>query len=408
MSAKNSRVKRPTWPWSNSLDKRKLFFFNAGFDRKLSGEGVPEKIQKAIDSMALLLVPALPENSSIYSPLSVPSDFIDYLHSKGISTAQTTTGTESFQTGEAWGADHEAVSFFKDKEIPYSSPSLDIVAKVNSRLFSYTVSKALMCGIPQAVLIKSMQELKDFTYAHKHSVLKPLFGNAGSGFVYIGFESNQHIASPLKPSIQQPIVGEPWLQKTLDIATLLHISETGNIKIIGHHRNISNRAGTFYANVIMHSDPQIKPYRTQLDTLTTQIGKSLFSSGYWGPVGIDSLLYKNGNSEKLTCGFDINARHPISSISYGIREKLGNPPVFKYRFIAKRRMKGYNSLQELLSEINTIPLAQDQRIILASPFCATDCEGKMYFPGRYAFIITADTHSQLEEADHLLRQAILK
>ena len=95
---------------------------------------------------------------------------------------------------------------------------------------------------------------------------------------------------------------EPWKERVTDIATSLFISKDGHIKILGHHRNISNRAGSFYANLLTPEDPLITPYKEELSEQSIAVAQALYEKGYFGVVGIDSFTYHEGSEEKLYFG----------------------------------------------------------------------------------------------------------
>lgn len=361
--------------------------------------------------MALLLIPALPQTDQIFSHLQVPQEYYDYLSAQGVGGATVTSTPPPSFVGEAWGVDQEAINLFARYAIPYTPPSIEIVKKINSRDFAAQISQQLSTGIPQTELIESLDSFWAYRKKVPTFVIKPLFGNAGSGFIYSFGPINSEDAARALLNSDGSFVIEPWLEKTLDIATLIEISPSGEITIKGHHRNVSNRAGAFYANIILRDDPAIRAYRTTLDDYALKVAHEVYKSGYWGPLGLDSILYKDTDTtEKLAFGFDINARHPISTISYGIREKLGNPPALMYRFIANRRVRKLNSQDELLRVLERVnhSFGKENSVLLTTPFAYYDEYKLKKNPARYSFIIKADSEKELETIDAKLRAAILR
>lgn len=377
----------------------------------MQGETVSPKLQRAIDAMALLLVPALPHTDQIYSQLQVPQEYYHYLNECGLSGAPVVSQTDPHSTGEAWGIDKESLTFFKQHGVTISAPQPEQVKLINSRMFAAKLSQSLQIGIPQTEVITSMDSFLSFVKRTPSYVLKPLYGNAGSGFIYSFGEQNIRERAQMLLKRENAFIAEPWLRKTLDIATLINISSEGVVTIRGHHRNVSNRAGAFYANIILENDPLIAPHREVLNRLSIKTAKEIFKSGYWGPLGLDSILYTAvDGSEKLAFGFDINARHPISTISYGIKDKLGNPLALMYRFIALRRLKSFDSVEDMtshLGELNYYTKAK-RGVILSSPFTHIENGTTLQKPARLSFTIVGNNAEEVESIDQTLRSKILR
>lgn len=389
----------------------RLFYFNAGFDRKLQGEVVSPKLQRAIDAMALLLIPALSANDQICSKLTVPEEYYTYLAEQGLSGAQVTQSLSGIEQGEAWGWDSEAHDFFTQKSVPFKSPSLNIVKEINSRDFASTLAQKYGIGIPHTEIITSFDAYRTFVKRHPNYVIKPLFGNAGSGFIYSFGPIDCHEAARQLLHSDTQFIMEPWLDKTLDIATLIEITQTGEITIKGHHRNVSNRAGAFYANIILRDDPQIAPFREELNSKAHLVAQEVFKRGYWGTLGLDSILFTSApGEEKLAFGFDINGRHPISTISYAIKEKMGNPPAFMYRFIAQRRLQKFGTLSEFVQSLKHVQheYSNDSHIVLTTPFTYVDETHFVRSPARFSFAIAAEDEQSLENIDLSLRKKLLR
>lgn len=393
------------------MQSKTLFYCNTGFDRLLSGETISPKLHRAIDAMALLLIPALDSNTDIYSTLTADKEYYSYLNDIGISAASLYNPDQYYTKGTSWGVDKDSQNLFNKLHISHPTPPLDVIKTVNSRTYSFALSQDLKTGIPGARLISTVNDLEAFTEKHTNIVLKPAFGNAGSGFIYSQEET------PLTPAAKATLekgdifIGEPWLNKSLDIATLIDIEESGKITILGHHRNVSNRAGTFYANVILDDDPLLSQYRETLSRLAHETAIKIFESGYWGRVGLDSILYRDDNNrEQLAFGFDINGRNPISTISYGIRSKLSNTPAFMYRFIARRRLKKFDSIHSFLTTIKSIAYTKETKrgVILSSPLHYCDSSGQKHSPQRMALSIAADDYESLMHYDDVLRSLVLK
>lgn len=376
-----------------------LFFPNTDFDLQLHRDAVTPKIARAVEEMATLFIPALGHNTHIHSNLTVLPSHRNYLISKGLHAATLTPKTTGFSHYDAWGWLNQAPS--------NEHPSRTTIEKVNSRQFSFNLRDKLSTALPNSTLLSSRSSIPSWIHSSTEWVAKPLYGNAGAGFLRgVGPLA---LEESLRENESTSYICEPWLERITDIATRIIIKNDGSITIEGHHRNISNRAGAFYANLCTPNDPEISPWKHTLDTQATTIGTALFEAGYWGVAGIDSFTYEGIHRTELVGGFDINARHTISTLTYGIHKQLGKGQSFLYRFIAKRRLTpltSYTELEELLGPLSYTPTNREG-VLLLSPLTIIR-DGQEIIPQRLAFGIIAPSPHRAFDIDEQLRQRVLK
>jgi hypothetical protein len=382
-----------------------LFCFNGAADRKHLG--VPQKILRAVDQVASIFCAGLDNTRRVYSGFWADPSFYTYLESCGLSPARLTQQPQNYERGEPWTVDREVLEFFADNSISVQCPAPEIVRRVNSRFFAHRHLSSL--GVPGAAPVTQMDDFYRLRRCVSDFVLKPDHGNAGGHFLKSGTMSESALKQALAAALQrgERFVFEPWCDVVCDIATKIHISPAGTVDIAGHHRNMCNRSGAFYANIFCENDSRILPWRNTLDVAARRVGKALFAAGYFGPAGIDSFVYKKNNEVFPACAIDINARHTISTVSYGIRRKRDPVSAGMYRFIGKRRHVLPASYEKLTSQLNAFFFA-DEMPLLTTPLRMMSAETGPVQPARSAFYLEAGSEEELLEKDERLRRCILK
>ncbi|ERP31971.1 hypothetical protein [Chitinivibrio alkaliphilus] len=385
-----------------------LFYFNGAADR--THRRVPKKIARAVDQGAALFCAALPQSTGIYSGFTVDESYYSYLGDQGLAPARLTMRTEGYQHGDAWSMNGSGRRFLTQHTLSYAAPPVECVHWCNSRVFAHEVQRRHRLGVPGSRPISSLEEFRTAWRSAPSCVLKPNHGNAGGHFFTLTAHTPAvSVEGPLEAALARGecFFFEPWKNIVCDIATKLSISSVGAVEIHGHHRNWCNRNGAFYANSISADDTTIAAWKPPLDDMARSVGGELFAAGYFGPVGIDSFLYEEGGSLRAAFAIDINARHTISTISYGIREKRAGARAVLYRFIAKRRHRlpdTYTALQSCLRA----GFAPWEMPLLTTPLRMYSPDGGWVQPARSAFYLEGESQDELLEKDERLRRCILK
>lgn len=383
-----------------------LFWFNAHVYDQLAETAPVGEIPQRIEEMAACMLPALSENDALIFAFDAVPNFCHYLENYGISSGKTISLKDSYRfsgTGSAWGWSREAHSLFDSLAVPIHAPDATCVKKVNSRLFSLRQNT-----IPHAILISNK---KDLALCPSYPIVfKPLLGCAGAHFIRITQENDpqeRQLINALDNGI--PFIAEPWLERICDFSTRADIAENGHVTIAGTHRNVCNKAGAFYANLLIPHDPKQIPWREEIVKATIRIGQELHTHGYFGPYSTDSFTYRTANgTEALATGFDINARHPISTITYALKRKIGTDVCIMYRFITRRRHilpETYTDFVKILKDIAYNP--QEKRgVILMSPLRLKNAHKSLSQPIRSAFLIVAHSEEEILSLDEILRERL--
>ena len=178
-------------------------------------------------------------------------------------------------------------------------------------------------------------------------VLKSPYNCAGKG-MYIA-ESEKQIKSIVSILKRTEASGEwileKWYDKKIDINFQIFISPDGTIDLLSINRQFVN--GTVYTGTMYPSGLEQKILE-QLELYSYEIGQYLFSDGYTGMVGIDSIITENCVIPII----EINARFTLSTylsfLNHHFREKY---ILFQFFDIAPKAPISYRDLYDLVKKV---------------------------------------------------------
>jgi hypothetical protein len=200
-------------------------------------------------------------------------------------------------------------------------PGAEAVKKVNSKVFSTIVSEELGKGAG-GIVVNSTGALQQHAEVMLHKsalIIKDPFGVSGNGNILI--KKDVTLRSIIKHLLHQEHSGkliefvlEPFLDKQTDFSCQGLIDETGAFEILSFH--IMHNEKFRFSGIERADGPFIKKLEAlgYIAYITTAAG-SIFKSGYFGPVCIDSMILANGD---LIPVVEINARKSMGLINHSL------------------------------------------------------------------------------------------
>ena len=209
--------------------------------------------------------------------------------------------------------------------ILYDLPEINIVKKVNSKIYSKALANEINANIIGRIAYNH-QELQEIGREYLRSspiVIKDEYGVSGKGNVLAFSDKNlqkivKHIAAQEHKGGYTQIIVEPFLDKELDFSCQLYIDAQGNSKILSIQKIFNN--GFAYQGSCKAEDIFIDfltkcGYVSQME----KVAKKLYEDGYFGYVCVDSMLLKNGQLVPIV---EVNARKSMGLINHHIDEFL--------------------------------------------------------------------------------------
>lgn len=131
---------------------------------------------------------------------------------------------------------------------------------------------------------------------------------------------------------QGELVVEPLLDKILDLSVLLRVSQSGSTKVLGWTRFETDRLGRYRGTRVTRPTDDLSPellrflysggaqqLRKRFRALGFWVGDRLADAGYFGPAGIDLLVYRGRDGLGIKPIVEINPRFTMGHVALSLR-----------------------------------------------------------------------------------------
>jgi hypothetical protein len=307
----------------------RLWYMNADFEMELAALPSPYRRLPTIARRNQWLARSLLWLAKSGDALLVEPPWPDALHAEAtradvelLDPALVTNRRERKFT--PWGWTPSAVTLGEATCALVDAPPIDVVARVNSKLFSHALEREYGIAEPGARIASSMQELDDAVAdacpgSQDKWVVKSPFGFAARGRV-LGRGPKLDPASATWAERQfrngKALLFERWHAVVHEYGIPIWIRDDGSIEIEGVVDVATNGAGAALGYRLGRAvDPGL---RATLERTATRVGQRLHSEGYRGPAGIDALEHESGLRPLL----EINARYTMGFVALAVERIL--------------------------------------------------------------------------------------
>jgi hypothetical protein len=210
-------------------------------------------------------------------------------------------------------------------------PSIEVVRRLSSKLFSHALEGELGVGVNGASVVDSMQSLVDALGAacphpdDKWAVKGP-FGFAARERVLgrgptVDDRAGKWAARRFAAG--ERLLVEPWLDVVREYGVPIMVGAGGVVDIVGFSDLQTNRAGA--AEGYWIGRPIATEVTDELTRVAGEVGRRLAAEGYVGPAGIDALEHADG----LRPLVEINARWTMGHVAVAVaRSREYSEPQF--------------------------------------------------------------------------------
>ncbi len=220
----------------------------------------------------------------------------------------------------SWAYSPSIEAWAKKRGLLYQHPPFPLVRELASKVFSFTHAPVL----PGASLLHSMQEVSDWAAKGPYpKVLKSPFGYSGREKAILDGPALPMEVSKLFEN-GGVLIGEPWVPRLCDFSTQWEIGE--EIHFVGATLMENSESGVYsktrvgenvFGQFQSYVDEHIEKVKVTLKTMQDK--------GFYGPVGIDSMVYKHKGETLLHPIVEINPRRTMGWVALklmkeGVRE----------------------------------------------------------------------------------------
>jgi hypothetical protein len=230
-----------------------------------------------------------------------------------------------------WGWTPSAVAVGEETGAVTKPIALEIVRRVNSKLWSHALEVELGVALPGAATASNFEELREAVArgcpgAEDKWVIKSPFGFAardrvlGRGPLLKGAQA-KWCERRFKEG--ETLIFQPWLKTLREYGVVMELFTDGSHEIHGISDLQTNGAGTGRGYMLGRAASGGRV--TELERIAAIVCQRLFKEGYTGPVGVDALEHEGGLHPLL----EINARYTMGFVAVAVERSLNPPePVF--------------------------------------------------------------------------------
>jgi hypothetical protein len=382
------------------------------FDTDLASVRSCRQQQSCIEARFYYFVCGRPDDRIILD--AAPDQaYAPYLFDHGIAVPRQYSESETISdhTAFPWGWSASAVDRFVRCGVKMHHPALEIVRAVNSRLFCSRIAERHGLGVDGAQICASASEARTRIRASRTFplVVKPEHGNAGIGFIHL-LSADQAKDDRIDRLYARPgaaAVVEPWVSREGDLSSRFQLDSAGDTAAVTHHRTLNNRGGIYFGNLMGPTDSLVATWRDRLDAGVRTVSRELHAAGYFGPAGLDWVVYRDAATGRENCALvDINARQPMSFVADCLRRNLAPGRHCLFLFAPRRNhpdLTDYASWYRACAG-KAFDAERKTGIFLFTPLSYT-VAGIVYRPLRHGFFIAGESSEAVLACDLHLRNA---
>jgi hypothetical protein len=219
-----------------------------------------------------------------------------------------------------WGWTPSSISVGEKFGAIVNKVDLELIARINSKLFSFQLEKEWKIALPTAAVISSFPELEEIVKVIKGKwVIKSPMGVAARERVLGNGSSltqGARVWIERKFKQKEQLIFQPWLEVIREYGIAMYILPNGEIDFVGVSDLQTNGAGTGIGYLLGRQIPSNR--LVELKNIAKQVGNRLFQEGYTGPAGVDALEHSRGLHPLL----EINARYTMGFVAIAVEKAL--------------------------------------------------------------------------------------
>ncbi|MEW6756168.1 MAG: hypothetical protein AB1505_35120 [Candidatus Latescibacterota bacterium] len=149
---------------------------------------------------------------------------------------------------------------------------------------------------------------------------------------------------------QGSVVVEPWLDRVCDLSFHLDILAPGQAAPRGWTRFLTDERGRYRGSWVCGGDDglagavsallQEARLRPLLEEVAAHAAAAMAESGYVGPVGVDALLYRDGDAVRLKPIVEVNPRFTMGRIALALRPHVAAGAAALWTVLSGRQTQG--------------------------------------------------------------------
>ena len=388
--------------FNKKMENSKLFYLNANFDLIFSGNNF-ERYLLMVDEISVCFQILGEKRDRVFLKIKPFKEYYDYLDLLNVTYAQIVKKNENLSKfiPKIWGFNKESTDFLNSEGISFSCPNLDIIKMINSKEYSSKIAQKLkynssiICFSEEEVYEK-ISNFNDFPI-----VVKSSFGSAGAGFIIKNSldwtKGEKKKLRRIFENKSEVAIIEKWEERIADFSISFNLLKNGSIDEILYNQTIINDKGVFHGVFPDSKNKELLNIKAKLEKTGNEISKILFNDGYYGPVGIDSYLFKNGDGViKLNPLSEINGRLTMVDIPRILKKRYGNPEFTVFLSFPRQKLSYLSTYLEFFKIFDNYRFDGRYGILLVTPL-KIEYKDEIKSPTKYFFYVAAESKEKLHK-----------
>ena len=216
--------------------------------------------------------------------------------------------------GRAWCWTEQTLTLMAAAKVrPEPHPAIDVVRRVNHRLFAHELGG----GLPGQAFVTERKGLEPYLRATKRPWLcKRPFAFAGRGQMRFFGTVDEAQSNWIDASLRtHGLIVEPLVELLGEYSLHGEISPNGSLALGQPCVQSTNDRGVFREIRLAEKSDLSTPERERLLQQGERVAHALHTAGYFGPFGIDSHRYRDGESTGVCALSEINARYTMGFLT---------------------------------------------------------------------------------------------
>ncbi|MFN2480344.1 MAG: hypothetical protein ABR554_02515 [Pyrinomonadaceae bacterium] len=306
-----------------------LWHMNADFETELYSRAARYRRRPFFDALNERLTPHLlwlaRPGDALLAPEPWSATLREEARRRGVELCSPTdAGDQRARVFTPWGWTPGAVALGERAGAIVRPVPFDVVARVNSKLWSHALEVEMGVALPGAATAADFDALREAVAracprANDKWVIKSPRGFASRDRV-LGrgstLEGAPAVWARRRLEKGETLIFQPWLEVKREYGVVMEISPGGALEIHGVSDLQTNGAGA--ATGYLLGRPPAARRAEELGRIARAVGERLFAEGYHGAVGIDALEHAGGLHPLL----EVNARYTTGFIALAVERAL--------------------------------------------------------------------------------------
>jgi len=306
----------------------RLFVANLHFERQIAGDRqtLPVGLAERTAELATCWLPVCESGDRIWCPQPVAPEFWERMSALGLPLVQGAAATADVPAGldlTPWGWSTAMQQFARRVAARMDAPPLSTVRRANSRRFALELEQHWNCGLDLSHGVTSIAELEQVlrdVRSGERWVLKTEFSSAArERIVCTGPAPDSTSVGWIRKRLAAGawLCFEPWVERIEEAGIQWTVPKSGAPTLEGVTTLLSDALGQYQGSVFGLTSQELARWEPAIE-VTRRAVAELQTLGYFGPVGIDAMQYRDAQgSERLRPLQDINARWTMGRLALG-------------------------------------------------------------------------------------------